>query len=58
MIEGTKIEEKVNAWKRMFSNFNDSQGLLAGAGWYRGFIKRNPLTLNRVWARMKDLNMN
>jgi hypothetical protein len=55
MIEGTMVEEKVKVWKRTFSNFNDTQDLLGG-GWYRGFIKRNRFVLNRVRARMKDIN--
>jgi hypothetical protein len=55
MIEGTTVEDKVNDWKRRFSNFNDTQELL-GAGWYCGFINRNRIILNQVSARMKDIN--
>jgi hypothetical protein len=55
MIEGTMVEEKVNTWKRRYSDFNDTQELL-GAGWYRGLIKRNRFVLNRVRAHMKDIN--
>lgn len=55
MIEGTSIEEKLNAWKKKYSHFNDKNELL-GDGWYQGFINRNSLTLSRVRARMKDIN--
>jgi hypothetical protein len=55
MISGTTIEEKVKDWKKKFSQFNDEQELVSDA-WYQGFLNRNKLVLNRVRARMKDIN--